>query len=1411
MAEEVKIDITASSTALEDTVKRSIAMIERFTSSVGGLSSKTVEGAAASVEAYKEMAASIKSIISLGETLTKQEKKLNDQRNKALTDAQKAQQKSADDRAAAEKRVTDRTKQLLDQVSRHQKSFYDNERRMAIENAKEFERLEEHKRQVRLAMRKDESLNLIAGGVGGGLPPTIGSAASASSGGFFGNLGGALSIFSQIGNVVTGIYSTVRMIHMAWREMKWAVEEVMKPLKQGLQYLDLIENTRFGLAGLLLTMTDLYKGQQKLTEDSERWNASLAISDRLIEKLQDASLKTKAVFSELARGMQEGFGPMLQAGVTENQVTPFVTRFVQSMSALKIPLREIGQEMRAFFNLESNPRTARLSFAVIGMAAKQMGISFEDAKKKLKELKEQGGLDEWFMENTRGLGVAGQAVMTTLSGIVSNVKELLERSLGEGTKDLYASLKETINSLLDVFVKFDAQGKATFNSELIGTIHLLASAFDSATSSLAKLVEITFKEHDGLLAIAKEWTIGVKMTVSAITDAIPDWLITYMKFITYGPEKFLTKAFKASVNSPIARGIANTVVNTLSASVYTPAPPEAGTQTNLDAVRKMGFSSMAAWKNYMDILSKYTNETGPHNPFFGPPVPNDFSYDPNAGQTPEDKEATKAADRERKQRQRENEQATKASLESAKRAAREFEDAQNNLIKATGNPIFADYRKEILGINRAYEDAVDKEKEYAKTLNWTDKQLQDRIDLYDQIKSIALSSAESDLVHNFIAYGQAQGKSFVNFANQQLKEEDAANKAQYGPQRRAVDKLIQEGMNAEVAPKFAREFAKELGKTLKENAREFANAFTFPMRDAISSFAKEGGRGFVAAMANEWNNLINAGAATFTEVIKTALGAQGTYTNVNGVLMRDGQAIGKEEYEKGKRRQTQVSNGMALASIAIGSYSQGRTGQAGSITGGILGGALAGAATGQWYMAVAGAIVGGITAAIGKQQSRSEYQYGIPMIDKGGRVSISDPRNLNAAEMQEMVGKMQEVVDHFWTSMVRLALKVQADIPTFQAINGKFQDNPSAFFMKHWQEFEDRTLPQTLMAPFFNSLSESFQRLGMGANRFKSIWEKYRDVDPNKIADILNVIADALINFHKVQDMFSPDWFNKTVLSEGENMNKSYADQFSEADDEIKRMANALTEIPQDTEEYFQMNKELSDLLVTRMEQMKELARQIAQFSRDSERSFAALRREMTVEGMGKIETDAEGNRTFTPDYEAQMEYYRKYLQTILDNISKATNLDELQYWQGEFFNTTGAMRGVANQMGPDASAALRDWLMGADGNSGVLGLFQSTISATTGRWGKEITDRNNDLFNAIKPALDRFTTDLGTSTDNINSVSNAFETLPPRIKDVVDGLKNFADTLNNMPSGGGGLIDAPDSKSDNAFVTTVLMKRLIG
>jgi hypothetical protein len=601
--------------------------------------------------------------------------------------------------------------------------------------------------------------------------------------------------------------------------------------------------------------------------------------------------------------------------------------------------------------------------------------------------------------------------------------------------------------------------------------------------------------------------------------------------------------------------------------------------------------------------------------------------------------------------------------------------------------------------------------------------------------------------------------------------------------------------------KKAQEYAKEVKKAQKE-----LQIFESGADDFVAAILT-GGKGFGRAAANEFNSLTKEGAKDIIgKMVEFASGVKqddlGNYLNSAGQVIKDknGNAVTNmsEAVAVGgnKTNMAKLQNGMALAQIGFGSYSNAKANPEGSMTAGIAGGFMAGLSTGNIYVAIAGAIIGGIGAAIGKAAAQDQYKYAKFNISDKGVVTASQVQEITPAAMKQMTAQVQETFDDVWNSLVKIMISVKGVIPSIKEIDGTIQPNPSKNYLKHFDEWISNTLPTQLVGLFKGGMENAATHLGMSAARFTEIWNHFSNIDPKKMVDALQTLFEALTNFREVLQFINgsiplPDYtglvpvpgrgravrpphnpsdaWQEFQKNETQNiLYPTFASQTLDARNKMVDLGKSLNSLTGASQ--IQAARELSTMMVDYMTTSKNFMRDLVLLSHEIDQQVQSMIQDLVAQGLTK--TDENGQRV--PDYQAQAEYWKQIADSILHKIQTDTTPDQVNKdWQ-DYLKAIGNVQNAQSQLGPENAEAARQWMIQAlqMGNQ----YFQDAIK----RIGDDVNKINDWINTQLGPYITQFTSILQNAGDAVGGIIGPIDELPDPINKTGDAFNNIIVKINN-------------------------------
>lgn len=273
-------------------------------------------------------------------------------------------------------------------------------------------------------------------------------------------------------------------------------------------------------------------GQDKL-------NAAMEVSASLIGQLNTDALMTTATTQELADGFQAVVGPAAAIGLNVAETEKLVVRTAQAMGALKIPLREMGQELRGVLAGEGGP-------------SNRLNQVLRITKEQLEELKQEGKLFEGLMASMEDFGTAGEAAGRTWSGLTSSLRDVAEAVQRIASIEPLKKLEEAFGSLLDNAIKVE-NGVGRLNPELVKFGVQAGHVF-------GMIVEWTIIAAQKLYALGQWlaenrswiiWTVGIGTAIVVMGKLA--FAITHVMFVTMALNLVAVKVFGTTIFGAVTK------------------------------------------------------------------------------------------------------------------------------------------------------------------------------------------------------------------------------------------------------------------------------------------------------------------------------------------------------------------------------------------------------------------------------------------------------------------------------------------------------------------------------------------------------------------------------------------------------------------------------------------------------------------------------------------------------------------------------------------------------------------------------------------------------------------------------------------------------------------------------------------
>ncbi len=286
----------------------------------------------------------------------------------------------------------------------------------------------------------------------------------------------------------------------------------------GIEFNRTIEDSTLGIASLISATGQIADEQGRLLGITEELPAAIKIATRELNKLRIAGLQTAATTTQLVDAFQQAVGPGLTAGIDIGEIQQLAIRIAQAAAAIKLPTRQLAEEIRSIFSggIDQNTRLAKI-----------LDIRNVDVKR----WKETGTLFEELSAIFEAFGIAGEFALGTFTVILSNAVEALEVFSGKLTEPLFESLKESIQGSVEGIFDFEtARVSEDFQGILKAGQGLFAELGDVIASAFAVGQDGLTKFQDQLEE-SPETFIGVIAATSVFFRQLGDLIVSFVEIL----------------------------------------------------------------------------------------------------------------------------------------------------------------------------------------------------------------------------------------------------------------------------------------------------------------------------------------------------------------------------------------------------------------------------------------------------------------------------------------------------------------------------------------------------------------------------------------------------------------------------------------------------------------------------------------------------------------------------------------------------------------------------------------------------------------------------------------------------------------------------------------------------------------
>jgi hypothetical protein len=609
-----------------------------------------------------------------------------------------------------------------------------------------------------------------------------------------------------------------------------------------------------------------------------------------------------------------------------------------------------------------------------------------------------------------------------------------------------------------------------------------------------------------------------------------------------------------------------------------------------------------------------------------------------------------------------------------------------------------------------------------------------------------------------------------------------------------------------------------LVKAFKDAAAASVEVFHHHLGDIFGDVARTGGKNFGEIAAQTFGDLVQTGADDLAaRLIGVLAGGPGTTAqkDAQGNLhyyQTDAQGITHDV--TGSSRIKAAQSVIQFGEIGFGAYSSAQNAP-GTRTGSLIGGAAAGAGIGMelgsvagpygWAIgAIVGAIVGAIGGALGSAARQSEYKFGEFHIGSTGdepRAYAMRTQNLGDAELKGIISRIQKQFETLNDEYIRLLMKVpNAAINAIHDIDGHIQDNPSAFFMKHLDEWVTRTLPESMLGLMEDSISPVFTSLGVSADRFHDIFMRLSASDPSTALAKLNALYDGLESIKKSSDFFSAPsplgggsssyLFGMSELSAREHQLPGYS--ISKTDADILQFAEGLKKNLSLDGQIAAIN-EIARMNKDRYDMEKQLVAEIYSAVKATRDQFAAANETLDLQKL----TKGDG----TPDAYALAQYFKNKADRDLQLLGGASDAATINELRQKYINDIMQAEQYGLQQADPKQK--NDWI---EWTRQQLAAGEGAVNTQLGKLGLSMDEANEKFMAKLNPLLASFNTTVPPVTAALDDVGQAARGAVNPLKDFAVALGKATDRLNGIAGGGGG-VWSPVYSGNNFAASTIAQR----
>jgi hypothetical protein len=307
---------------------------------------------------------------------------------------------------------------------------------------------------VQLYGRARDAIVQFAEAVGQRLSSALGQASGAmgsmlsGAAGLAVGIGGIILVAVAAAAAIGGIIAVVGVAAVAFSALSSVVDYLVDGFKRfaetGIGFLRTVEDATVAIGALIASNLQL---SNPSINPGQALAQGLAIAREQARALRVEALKTNVEFDGLLKTYQAGLGPGQAAGLDPTKIRKLSSLIGQAGKAMLVPEQGLPQEINALLSgdIDQNAKIA-----------KTLGITGKEIKKLIEQTKKDGrALFDFLEKKLAAYAQAGILAANTLTGVLSNVQDVLKNVSAEAFVKTFEEIKKQALDGLKIVVNLD--------------------------------------------------------------------------------------------------------------------------------------------------------------------------------------------------------------------------------------------------------------------------------------------------------------------------------------------------------------------------------------------------------------------------------------------------------------------------------------------------------------------------------------------------------------------------------------------------------------------------------------------------------------------------------------------------------------------------------------------------------------------------------------------------------------------------------------------------------------------------------------------------------------------------------------------------------------------------------------------